>query len=118
LAIAFEVHHRLKVAAKSRLLSVEELDLIEFLVAQVASLSSSLACKAATAESSTSPPLAREVVILQSDSGVPYAHRLAVGDVSTVVIRYSTPPPMALELQAIGVGESFKAKLSDIAVLE
>jgi hypothetical protein len=48
LAVTFEVLHRLKVAAKSRLLSIEELDLIEFLVAHVTSLSSSLACKAAT----------------------------------------------------------------------
>jgi hypothetical protein len=49
-AIAFEVLHRLKMAVKSRLLSVEELDLIKFLIAQVVSLSSSLTCKTATAE--------------------------------------------------------------------
>jgi hypothetical protein len=51
LAIAFEVLHCLKMAAKSRLLSTEELDLIEFLLTLVASLSSSLACKAAAVES-------------------------------------------------------------------
>jgi hypothetical protein len=60
LAIAFEVLHHLKVVAKSWLLSMEELDLIEFLVAQVAALSSSLA---ATTESSAPPPVVREVVI-------------------------------------------------------
>jgi hypothetical protein len=56
-AIAYEVLHRLKMAAKSRLLSAEELD-------QVASLSCSLACKVATTESPTPPPVAREVMIL------------------------------------------------------
>jgi hypothetical protein len=63
LAVVFEVLHRLKVVAKSRWLSTEELDLIEFLVAQVTSLSSSLACKAATTESPVPPPVAHEVVI-------------------------------------------------------
>jgi hypothetical protein len=67
LAIVFEVLHRLKMVVKSRMLSVEELDLIEFLVVQVASLSSSLTCKVATVESSTPPPLAREAVFLQPD---------------------------------------------------
>jgi hypothetical protein len=71
LPIVFEVLHRLKMAVKSRMLSVEELDLIEFLVAQVASLSSSLTCKVATVESSTPPPLAREAVFLQPDPVVP-----------------------------------------------
>jgi hypothetical protein len=56
LAIAFEVLHRLKMAVKSRLLSTEELDLIEFLLTLVASLSSSLACKAAAVESPMPPP--------------------------------------------------------------
>jgi hypothetical protein len=50
-------------------LSAEELDLVEFLVAQVASLSSSLAmemtCEAAIAVSLAPPPLAREVIDLQ-----------------------------------------------------
>jgi hypothetical protein len=96
-------------------LSMEELDLIEFLVAQVAALSSSLA---ATTESSAPPLVVREVVISQSDPGVPCAHHRAVRDVSTTVVRSSTPPSMALELQAIGVGESFMAKLPDIAALE
>jgi hypothetical protein len=44
LAITFKVLHHLEMAEKSRLLSTEELDLVQFLVA---SLSSSLACKAA-----------------------------------------------------------------------
>jgi hypothetical protein len=118
LAVTFEVLHRLKVAAKSRLLSMEELDLIEFLVAHVASLSSSLACKAATIESPAPPPEARQVVFPQSDPSVPYAHRHAVGDVSATIVRSSTPPSVALELHAIGAGESCKAKPPDIAALE
>jgi hypothetical protein len=77
-----------------------------------------LACKAATAESSVPPLVAREVMVPQFNPGVPCAHRLAVGDVSTAVVRSSTPPPVALELQAIDVGESFKAKPPDIVVLE
>jgi hypothetical protein len=89
LAITFEVLHRLKMAAKSRLLSVEELDLIEFLVA---SLSSSLACKTATAELPTPPLVAREVVILQSDPIVPSANPCAVRDALAAVVRSSTPP--------------------------
>jgi hypothetical protein len=36
----------------------------------------------------------------------------------TVVIRSSTPPSVALELQAFSIGEFFKAKVSDIASLE
>jgi hypothetical protein len=64
LAIAFEVLHCLKMAVKSRLLSVVEFDLIEFLVAQIASLSFSLACKAATTELPAPPLVAREVMIL------------------------------------------------------
>jgi hypothetical protein len=40
LVVAFEVLHHLDMAEKSRSLSAEELDLVEFLVAQVASLSS------------------------------------------------------------------------------
>jgi hypothetical protein len=118
LDVSFEVLHRLEVAVKSRLFPVEELDLIEFLVAQVASLSSYLAYKADTIESSAPPPVAREVVIPQSDPDVPYAHRSAVGDASAAVARSSTPPSVALELHAIGVGESFKAKPPDITTLE
>jgi hypothetical protein len=40
LVVSFEVLHHLDMAEKSRSLSAEELDLVEFLVAQVASLSS------------------------------------------------------------------------------
>jgi hypothetical protein len=74
LAIAFEVFHRLRMAAKSRLLSVEELDLFEFLVA---SLSSSLACK--VVESPVPPSVSCEVVILQFDPVVPSASPHVVG---------------------------------------
>jgi hypothetical protein len=41
---ALEVLRRLGMAKRSKLLSKEELDLVDFLVTQVASLSSSLAC--------------------------------------------------------------------------
>jgi hypothetical protein len=54
-------------AEKGRLLCVEELDLIEFLVA---SLSSSLACKVAIVKS----PVAHEVVILQFEPVIPSAN--------------------------------------------
>jgi hypothetical protein len=58
-------------AEKSKSLSVEELDLVEFLVAQVASLSSSLTvemtCEATIAVSPAPPLLACEAMDLQSD---------------------------------------------------
>jgi hypothetical protein len=57
-------------AEKSRSLSVEELDLVEFLVAQVASLSSSLTVEMtceATIAVSPAPLLACEAMDLQSD---------------------------------------------------
>jgi hypothetical protein len=41
-----------------------------------------------------------------------------VGDASVVIVRLSTPPSVAFELQAIGVGESFKVKLPDTTALE
>jgi hypothetical protein len=57
--VALEVLHHLNMAVKSRSLAVEELDLIEFLVDQVALLSSSLvrkvACEDVMAESSVLP---------------------------------------------------------------
>jgi hypothetical protein len=85
-------------------LSVEELDLIELLVAQVASLSSSLAmevaCKATIAEMST-PPVAHEVV-----------------DALVVITGSSTNAMVAMELQATGLGESFKVKPPDLAASE
>jgi hypothetical protein len=114
LAVAFEVLHRLKVAVKSKLLSTDELGLIEFLLAQVASLRSSLAWKVATTES----PVARELMFLQSDPDAPCARHRVVGDVSAIVVRSSPPPSVALELQAIGLGESFEAKPLNIAALE
>jgi hypothetical protein len=70
LAVAFEVLHRLNMAEKNMSLSTEELDLVEFLVAQVALLISSLAVEvevageAAIAESLAPPPVACEVVDL------------------------------------------------------
>jgi hypothetical protein len=55
-------------AEKSMSLSAEELDLVEFLVTQVASLSSSLAvemtCDVVIDVSTALPPLAREAVDL------------------------------------------------------
>jgi hypothetical protein len=118
LAIAFEVFHRLKMATKIRLLSVDELDLIEFLVAQVASLSSSLACKVVAAESSVPLPVSCEVMILQCDPVVPSASPRVVGDASAVIVGSSAPPSVAFELQAIGVGEFFKMKPPDSTALE
>jgi hypothetical protein len=103
---------------KSRLLSTDELGLIEFLLAQVASLRSSLAWKVATTESPVPPLVARELMFLQSDPDAPCAHHRAVGDVSAIVVRSSPPPSVALELQAIGLGESFEAKPLNIAALE
>jgi hypothetical protein len=54
----------LGMAERSRLLSKEELDLVDFLVAQFASLCSSLVCEAFIAESSVPPPVACEVIDL------------------------------------------------------
>jgi hypothetical protein len=42
----------------------------------------------------------------------------AVVNASVADVRSSTPPAVALELQAVGVVESFEARLSDIAALE
>jgi hypothetical protein len=61
LAIAFEVLHRLEMAEKGGSLSMEEVDLIEFLVA---SLSSSLAHEDAISESLVPSLVACEVVDL------------------------------------------------------
>jgi hypothetical protein len=100
-------------AEKGRLLCVEELDLIEFLVA---SLSSSLACKVAIVKS----PVAHEVVILQFEPVIPSANPSppTFGDAPTAVVRSSIPPTVALELQAIDVGKFFKRKPLDITALE
>jgi hypothetical protein len=59
LSITFKVLHCLDMAGRSRSLSKEELDLVQFLVTQVASLSSSLACETSFAESSVPTPMAR-----------------------------------------------------------
>jgi hypothetical protein len=67
LDIAFEVLHRLDMARRSRSLSMEELDLVEFLDTQVAMLSSSLAYGASIVESPMPTPMACQVVDLQSD---------------------------------------------------
>jgi hypothetical protein len=70
LVVPFEMLHCLDMAEKGRSLSAEELDLIEFLIAQVASLSSSLAVeveavgKAVVAESPYLPPVTCEVMSL------------------------------------------------------
>jgi hypothetical protein len=70
LVVAFEVLHRLNMSEKNMSLSIEELDLVEFLVARVALLISSLAVEvevvgeAAIAESLAPPPVACEVVDL------------------------------------------------------
>jgi hypothetical protein len=100
-------------------LSTKELDLVEFLVAQVASLSSSLAVEVAgeavVTESSDLPPMACEVVSLQPIPVVLLAPSYDRGYIDRWVV--PPPPTVALELQAAGVGESFKAKPPDIAVL-
>jgi hypothetical protein len=81
LAIAFELLHRFDMAEKNTSLSMEVFDLIEFLVAQVASLSSFLAvevaCEAIIAESSTLPPVACKAMDLQS----------------VIIISLAAPPP-------------------------
>jgi hypothetical protein len=61
----------------------------------------------------TPPPLAVPTSGDASATVVRFA-----GDASAAVVRSSTPPSLALELQAIGVREAFKAKPSDIAALE
>jgi hypothetical protein len=102
LVVAFKVLHRLVLAEKSMSLSTEELDLVGFLVAQVASLSSSLvevvACKASIAVSSTPPPVAHEVMDLQPNLVASLATPLAVVDASVVIIGSSPSPVVALEL--------------------
>jgi hypothetical protein len=70
LDVAFKVLHHFNMAEKNMLLSAEELDLVEFLVAQVASLSCCLAVKvevvgeAAIAEALAPPSVACEVTNL------------------------------------------------------
>jgi hypothetical protein len=64
LAIAIEVLRLLNMAERSRSLSKEELNLVEFLVAQVAPWSSSLACEASFAETSVPTPVVCQVTDL------------------------------------------------------
>jgi hypothetical protein len=70
------------------LLSKEELDLVDFLVAQVTSLSSSLACEAFIAKLSVPPPVTCEVIYLQSN---------LIVDAHVGIIRSSTLLVVALE---------------------
>jgi hypothetical protein len=96
-------------AKRSKLLSKEELDLVDFLVAHVTSLSSSLACEAFIAKLSVPPPVTCEVVYLQSN---------LIVDARVGIIRSSTLLVVALEHQGTGVGESFKVKPPDLSALE
>jgi hypothetical protein len=90
LAIAFEVLHRLGMAGRSRSLSMEELDLVEFLDTQVTMLSSSLAYKASIAESPMPTPVACQVVDLQSN--LPAVVDALVVVAPDVVVGLSTAP--------------------------
>jgi hypothetical protein len=122
LAIAFEVLHRLDMAEKSRSLSAEELDLVEFLVTQVASLSSSsvveLTCEVAIAVSLAPPLLAREAMNLQPGPVVSPSPPPAAMDASVAVVESSTTPAVAWVLKATDIRESFKVKPPDPAALE
>jgi hypothetical protein len=104
LAVTFEVLHHVGMAAKSRSLSTEELDLVGFLVTQVASLSSSLVvemtCEAAITVPLAPPPLAREVMDLQPGPVVSPAPPPVVVDASVSVVGSSTTPLVAWVLQA------------------
>jgi hypothetical protein len=127
-------------AVKSRSLSVEELDLIEFLADQVALLSSSLtvkvACEDVFAESSALPsevkvaredvaaissvlPLAAcEAMELQSNVVVLPSIPPSVVGAPNAVVRSSTPSTVTLVQHASDVVESFKAKPPDLVALE
>jgi hypothetical protein len=99
-------------------LSKEELNLVDFLVARVASLSSSMAREVFIVEMSMPPPVACEVVDLQSDLAIPPASPPVVVDAPVTVIGSSTLPTVALEHQVTGAGESFKAKPPNLSPLE
>jgi hypothetical protein len=117
LAVAFEVLHHLRMAEKSRSLSTEELDLVEFLVAQVALLSSSLmvevVCKAAITVSPVPPSSTCEVMDMQPSLIISLAPPPMAMDAPVVVARSSPTPAVAWEHQAIGLGECFNAELPD-----
>jgi hypothetical protein len=87
-------------------------DLLVAAVVKVASLSSSLAYEASIAKSPLPIPVACQVVDLQSDP--PPHGRGCTGHHRWVI----DPPTVALCLQTIGIGESFKAKVPNLAALE
>jgi hypothetical protein len=107
LAIAFKLLYRFDLAEKSMSLFVEELDLVEFLVAQVALLIFSLAmeeaCKGIIVELHDLSLVACEAVELLSDIVSSFATRTAVVDVPVVIVGSPSPLAEALELQAIAV---------------
>jgi hypothetical protein len=88
-------------------------DLLVAAVVEVASLSSSLAYEASIAKSPLPIPVACQVVDLQSDPPPPHG-RGCTGHHRWVI----DPPTVALCLQTIGIGESFKAKVPNLAALE
>jgi hypothetical protein len=120
--VVFELLHRFDMVKKSRSLSAKELDLIEFLVDQVASFNTSLvvevACEDVIDESPTLPSAACEAVEFQSDIVVSSATPPAVVGKPVVVVRSSTPPAVTLELHASCVIESFEAKPPDLPASE
>jgi hypothetical protein len=123
LEVAFELLHHFDLAEKSRSLSLEELDLIEFLVAQVALLSFSLAieepCDVVVAEPQDIFSVACELVELQPNFVSSSATPPVVMDMPVAIIGSPSPLVEALELHGFGVMVSFEAKKSpDIAPLE
>jgi hypothetical protein len=105
LVVAFKVLHRLDMAEKNMSLSAEELDLVKFLVAQVVSLSYSLAvemtCEATIDESSAPPPLACKAVDLQSGLVVSPTHPPVVVDASVVIVGSLTTRMVAWVLKPL-----------------
>jgi hypothetical protein len=90
LAIAFNVLRRLDMTRRSRSLSKEELDFVEFLDAEVTSLSSSLAYEASIAELPLPTSVACQIVDLQSDPAVVDA---PVAIAPIVIVGLLNPPP-------------------------
>jgi hypothetical protein len=104
LAVAFELLHRSKLAEQNRSLSVKEIDLIVFLVAQVTLLSFSVemeeACEAVVAKPHALSPVACEVMVsdIISSSATP----IAVVDVSAAVVtELYAPSSMACEVMKL-----------------
>jgi hypothetical protein len=120
LEVAYEVLHCLNMVEKSRSLSVEELDLIEFLLDQVTLLSSSLVvevagedvgaessalplavevtCEDVITESLALPPTVCEAVELQADIIVSQATPPTVVDAQVAIAWSSSLPVVALVL--------------------